>query len=227
MNAEALAQTVTTVAKSEEATDEMRVFAETTPEQVANGVGELVEKYKETGRAFTIVERPGGWRLCASPEFADWSSGLFPERKPSRLSPPALETLSIIAYRQPITKANIEAVRGVSVDGMMQKLMDRSLIKIVGRAELPGRPLLYGTTDAFLEHFGVKTVDDLPNADELRRVELPTADEGAETEAEKQLALSGVAPGVPRLEDPTPNPEAESNSEQTVSEEPEPASEEE
>ena len=100
-------------------------------------------------RAFTLTERPSGWRICALPEYAAWSRALFPAAKPSRLSPPALETLAIIAYRQPITKANMEAVRGVAVDGVLQKLMDKNLVRIAGRADLPGRPLLYETTDLF------------------------------------------------------------------------------
>ncbi len=115
--------------------------------------------------------------------------------RPERLSPPALETLAIIAYRQPITKGDIEAVRGVNVDGVLQKVIDRGLIKIGGRADLPGKPLLYETTDLFLEHFGVKDIDDLPNADELRTVHLPTAgDDEEEEEApkEEQLPLAGL-----------------------------------
>ena len=126
-----------------------------------------------------------------------------------------METLAIIAYRQPVTKGSIEAVRGVSCDGMLQKLLDRELIKIGGRAELPGRPLLYETTDLFFEHFGVKSVDELPNANELRTVELPQGEEEAspadsdpdtETEGanqaediEKQLALTSA--GVPNAEE--------------------------
>ena len=84
---------------------------------------------------------------------------LFPGPKPARLSPPALETLAIIAYRQPITRADVEAVRGVTVEGVLQNLMERGLVKISGRAELPGRPLLYETTQFFLEHFGLRNLD--------------------------------------------------------------------
>ncbi len=85
---------------------------------------------------------------------------LYPESKPARLSGPALETLALIAYRQPATRADIEAVRGVAVDGMVNSLLERGLIRIAGRAEVPGRPLLYETTRFFLEHFGLKTLDD-------------------------------------------------------------------
>jgi segregation and condensation protein B len=86
-----------------------------------------------------------------------------------------LETLAIIAYRQPITRADIEAVRGVAVDGVVQTLLDRCLIEPIGRADLPGRPQIYGTTEAFLNHFGLRSLDDLPNASELRRAVLPVA----------------------------------------------------
>jgi segregation and condensation protein B len=87
-----------------------------------------------------------------------------------------METLAIIAYRQPITRADIEAVRGVAVDGVMQTLLDRNLVRIAGRSEIAGRPLLYETSQFFMDHFGLKNLDDLPNASELRRVALPTAE---------------------------------------------------
>lgn len=158
---------------------------------IRGAIDELIAHYEKDGRAFTIAERPHGWRLCAKADYAEWCRALFPGKKVQRLSQPALETLAIIAYRQPITKAGIEAVRGVSVDAMVQQLVDKGLIKIEGRAELPGKPLLYGTTDSFLDHFAVKNLDELPNAQELRRVKLPSAPEeqaGAAIE-EKQLSL--------------------------------------
>jgi segregation and condensation protein B len=181
-----------------------------TDEQVRAALEELAAHYEQDGRSFTIVERSTGWRLCARGEFGEWCRALYPGRKPSRLSGPALETLAIIAYRQPITKSAIEAVRGVSVDAMVQQLLDRNLLKIDGRAELPGRPLLYSTTDLFLDHFGIRHLDDLPNAAELRRVKLPTSEEtaiadaaakGTESEPAKpeegtpELALTGKGEG--------------------------------
>lgn len=165
--------------------DEEKVAMEAvTDEQIRETLNELIAHYEKDGRAFTVVERSTGWRLAAKSELAEWCRALYPNKKPARLSPPALETLAIIAYRQPITKSAIEAVRGVSVDTMMQQLLDRGLVKIEGRAELPGRPLLYGTTDQFLDHFGIRQIDDLPNAAELRRVKLPTAAEEAPPPAE-------------------------------------------
>ncbi len=146
---------------------------------VRGAIETLVQQYRESGRAFTLEERAAGWRIFTRADHGRWVRGLFPDRKPQRLSQPALETLAIIAYRQPITKSAIEAVRGVSVDGPIQKLLDHNVVRIAGRADLPGRPLLYETTDLFLEHFGIKSVEDLPNSSELRRVALPQAEEEA------------------------------------------------
>ncbi|MEN3942279.1 SMC-Scp complex subunit ScpB [Prosthecobacter sp. SYSU 5D2] len=167
---------------------------------IREAIDQLVAHYEQDGRAFTIVERSHGWRLCAKVDYVEWCRALYPGKKVQRLSQPALETLAIIAYRQPITKAGVEAVRGVSVDAMVQQLVDRGLVKIEGRADLPGRPLLYGTTDAFLDHFAVRTLDELPNAAELRRVKLPTADTeqpGASAPEETQLSLGSTESAAP------------------------------
>lgn len=191
--------------------EELQALAEMNEDAVTAAIVELNRHYENTGRAFLCAERAKGWKIYTHPDYAAFVRQLFPDRKPSRMSGPAMETLAIIAYRQPVTKASIEAVRGVSCDGMLQKLLDRELIKIGGRAELPGRPLLYETTDLFFEHFGVKSVDELPNANELRTVELPQGEEevnpedsdqeaalegsGQAEDIEKQLALTSA--GVP------------------------------
>lgn len=177
--------------ESEEA-EEWRKVSQTRVEQVIDELGEL---YIESGRAMQLIEGASGWRFVTRPEYADFVRALLPGMRPERLSPPALETLAIIAYRQPITKADIEAVRGVAVDGVLQKIIERGLVKIGGRADLPGRPLLYETTDLFLEHFGVRSLDELPNASELRNVPLPSAKAGEENEdgstpKEEQLRLA-------------------------------------
>ena len=162
-------------------------------DDVTTAIQTLNHHYEQSERAFSILERPNGWKIYTKPAFGDFVRQLFPGRKPERLSGPAMETLAIIAYRQPVTKAAIEAVRGVSCDGMLQKLLDRDLIRIGGRAELPGRPLLYETTELFFEHFGIRSIDELPNANELRRVKLPEApQENPAPDAEQQLALSAV-----------------------------------
>jgi segregation and condensation protein B len=180
--------------------EEKAALESVTDEEVRAALDALAAHYEQDGRSFTIVERSTGWRLCARGEFGEWCRALYPGRKPSRLSGPALETLAIIAYRQPITKSAIEAVRGVSVDAMVQQLLDRNLLKIDGRAELPGRPLLYSTTDLFLDHFGIRHLDELPNAAELRRVKLPTPEETAVADA----APSGDATEPAKSEDATP-----------------------
>jgi segregation and condensation protein B len=150
-------------------------FAKTTEAQVAAALEQLKIEYVQQGHAFQLAEKAEGWQLVSDPAYAPWVRQLFPVTKPARLTPPSLETLAIVAYRQPITRADIEAVRGVAVDGVLQNLMERGLVKISGRAEVPGRPLLYETTQFFLEHFGLRDLDELPNAEELRTRYLPTA----------------------------------------------------
>ena len=138
-------------------------------------LNELEADCRDPSRVYELRETASGWQLVTKAGFAPWLRQLFPEFRSARLSSPALETLAIIAYRQPITRADIEAVRGVAVDGVVQTLLDRGLIKIAGRAEVPGRPLLYETTQHFMDHFGLKNLDELPNAAELRRMHLPVA----------------------------------------------------
>jgi segregation and condensation protein B len=168
-------------------------FAKTTEAQVAAALEELKVGYIEQGRAFQLAEKADGWQLVSDPAYAPWIRQLFPAVKPARLTPPSLETLAIIAYRQPITRADVEAVRGVAVDGVLQNLMERGLVKISGRADVPGRPLLYETTQFFLEHFGLRDLDELPNAEELRSRYLPTA-------PRKDTPAEAAAPAAPAAE---------------------------
>ncbi len=172
-------------------------FAKTTEAQVAAGLEQLKIEYIELSRAFQLAERVEGWQLVSDPAYASWVRQLFPAVKPARLTPPSLETLAIVAYRQPITRADIEAVRGVAVDGVLQNLMERGLVKIAGRAEVPGRPLLYETTQFFLEHFGLRNLDELPNAEELRKRYLPIA----ERKEPATLAETETAPAEPATQD--------------------------
>ncbi|MDA7930205.1 SMC-Scp complex subunit ScpB [Akkermansiaceae bacterium] len=180
---------------------DLNALAEIGEDEVKAALAELNKIYEKSGRSFVVAERSKGWKIYTRADFAGFVKLLFPGRKPERLSPPAMETLAIIAYRQPVTKSALEAVRGVSCDGMLQKLLDRELVKISGRADLPGRPLLYATTELFLEHFGITDIEDLPNIGELRKVELPDGTEDEEDkkqettsaeDAETQLALSAV-----------------------------------
>jgi segregation and condensation protein B len=143
--------------------------------EVVGALEQLKIEYVEQERAFQLNEKAEGWQLVTDPRYAPWVRALFPMPKPARLSAPALETLAIIAYRQPITRADVEAVRGVNVDGVLQTLMERGFVKISGRAEIPGRPLVYETTQFFLDHFGLRSLDELPNVEELRTRHLPVA----------------------------------------------------
>lgn len=158
-------------------------FARVKDAEVAAALEQLKVEYIEQGRAFQLIEKAEGWQLATDPAFSRWVRQLFPAPKPARLSAPALETLAIIAYRQPITRADVEAVRGVNIDGVLQTLMERGLVKIAGRAEIPGRPLLYETTQFFLDHFGLRNLEELPNIDELRKRNLPAAASVAASES--------------------------------------------
>ncbi len=129
---------------------------------IEKAVGELVEKYSGDLYSFSLVQVAGAYRFATKREFAPWLAKLNKEKLKRKLSPPALETLAIIAYKQPITKAEIEAIRGVNVDYIIGALLEKDLITIKGRADVPGRPMIYGTTDSLLEYFGLNTIDDLP-----------------------------------------------------------------
>ena len=166
-------------------------FARTTESQVAAALEQLKIEYIEQQRAFQLVEKAEGWQLASDPAYAHWVRQLVPTPKPARLTAPALETLAIIAYRQPIMRADVEAVRGVTIEGVLQTLMERGLVKIAGRAEIPGRPLLYATTQFFLDHFGLRNLDELPNVEELRTRHLPVSAPGPAT-------VAGVADAGPQ-----------------------------
>jgi segregation and condensation protein B len=158
-------------------------------------IDELGAECAHPSRAYELRETAAGWQLVTKPQFSPWLRQLFPEYRSARLSAPAMETLAIIAYRQPITRADIEAIRGVAVDGVLQTLLDRGLVKISGRAEVPGRPLLYETTQNFMDHFGLRNLDELPNVMELRKVRLPIASDPATAgSADTPSALATAEP---------------------------------
>jgi len=154
-----------------------------------------------------LVEGPSGWRLVTHPRFARWVRLLRNEPPPVRLTPSSLETLAVVAYRQPATRAEIEQIRGVSAEAGLTKLIERDLVYIVGRADLPGRPIQYGTTETFLEFVGIKSLDELPASDVLspRQIDawLQTsnnpraagdADMGLDETEEEQLSLQQATP---------------------------------
>jgi segregation and condensation protein B len=193
---------------AEDAEDEtVRAFRKVRADDLTPLLEQLADHYAEASRSYRLVCVAGAWQFVTQPDFAPWLRALIGEKaRPPRLSQPALETLAIIAYRQPLTRAEIEQIRGVSVDGVMQTLLERGLVEAVGRAEVVGRPITYGTTGTFLEYFGLRDLDGLPAADELRRIPvekppgLVTADPGLATTPPEQLtleqatALPAVAP---------------------------------
>ena len=134
---------------------------------IKDAISALNEQYDAQSRAFRVEEISGGYRLMTCPEHAPVVAAMHRSRATTRLSKPALETLSIIAYRQPITRAELESIRGVACGEVVRTLMDRRLVKITGRAEELGRPMLYGTTRQFLDTFGLASVKDLPKPEEL------------------------------------------------------------
>lgn len=142
------------------------VFGDVTKDDIKNSLNSLNVTYEKNRSGLTIIQVAGGYRMTTRPELYPWLTRLA-RLRPARLSRPALETLAIIAYRQPITKAEIEAIRGVAVDGVIKTLVERGLIRILGRKREVGRPILYGTSRIFLEHFGFRDLSELPSLPEV------------------------------------------------------------
>ncbi len=138
-------------------------------DRIKTALAELGREYDYLERAFALVEVAGGWRLRTRPEMAFWLRKLK-RQSATRLSRAALETLAIIAYKQPVLKAEIERIRGVEVSGVLRMLMEKDLVRVVGRKDLPGRPLIYGTTKRFLEVFDLKDLSDLPTLEEMQEL---------------------------------------------------------
>jgi segregation and condensation protein B len=159
-----------------------------TPAAVRETVAQLNRLYRESGRAFEIVEVAGGYKMLTLPEFNNYVRRLLRSRTRERLSQAALETLAIVAYRQPITRAEIDNIRGVDSGPLLRAMVDRGLIRIIGRQESLGHPLLYGTTKLFLELFGLKDLESLPKADELAKM---TAEEVAKEDLGEAPAAGG------------------------------------
>ena len=147
---------------------QIRSYVEgTTVKEIQKMVDELNLEYKQTNRAFHVLRVGGGFQMVSRESYAPWVSKLFQGRRKSRLSQAALETLSVVAFKQPVSKSEIDGIRGVHSDAVLRTLLERKLITISGRAEGPGRPLLYGTTREFLRYFGVNAIDDLPKPREI------------------------------------------------------------
>ena len=149
-------------------TDELATLdAEASPAALQAALDELREHYNVDGHAVELVDAGGGWQILTRPEYTEAIERAQMAVRPRRLSPAALETLAIVAYRQPIGRAEVEEIRGVDVGSVLKSLHERGLIDVVGRSEALGRPLLYGTTDAFLEQFALRHLEELPRTDEL------------------------------------------------------------
>jgi len=131
---------------------------------------ELRDEYNHSNRSFQIIEIANGFQMCTRPEYSDWIKKFYTRQIATKLSQAALETLAIVAYKQPITRAEVEEVRGVNSDGVLNGLMKKGLIKISGRKPSPGRPLLFVTTDEFLKQFGLKNLSELPIEDEIEQI---------------------------------------------------------
>jgi segregation and condensation protein B len=145
---------------------------------IRQAIQELNAEYTAAHRAFQVQEVAGGYQLVTVPEVAPWVKRALERPKPDVVSTAALETLAIIAYRQPITKAEIEAIRGVDVSASLDTLLERQFVRIAGRKDSPGRPFLYGTTSEFLRHFGLKSLEALPSLN-LPLIKEPTAESAA------------------------------------------------
>ncbi len=138
-----------------------------TATQIREAMEQLDAELRESNDVCRVLQGPEGFRLVVSPAYADWVRLLRGEVRPQRLSPAALETLAIVAYRQPVTRAEMEAIRGVSVESALLRLQEIELVAVTGRADLPGRPLQYGTTDKFLDFSGLRSLGELPASDVL------------------------------------------------------------
>ncbi len=143
------------------------VFGNLQPSEIRLKLEELKSEYEESNRGIRIMEVAGGFRMITFSGFAQFIKKLYKERHTERLSKPALETLAIVAYKQPVTKSEIELLRNVNIDGVIKSLVDKSLIRIAGRKKAPGRPYVFSTSRQFLEYFGLKSLEELPKMEEF------------------------------------------------------------
>jgi len=148
------------------------LFADLEPSQIRSILEEIKSEYGSQKRGIRIVEVAGGFQMVTAAELANFLKKFYKVQRKERLSRPALETLAIIAYKQPVTKLQIQSIRGVDVNGIVNNLKDLGIIRIVGRRRAPGRPFLYGTSRQFLEYFGLKSLEDLPKIEDFPKMEV-------------------------------------------------------
>lgn len=186
-------------ASQDETAPEAAAYRKVKEADLAPVLQTLQAEHEAAGRSYRLWCVAGAWQFVSEARYAPWLRALLGRKaRPPRLSQPGIETLTIIAYRQPATRAEIEQIRGVSVDGVMQTLLERGLVEAVGRAEVIGRPVTYGTTPAFLEYFGLRALEDLPAAEELRRIPV-----------QKPEALATVDPGLSTAPPDAPVPQVD------------------
>ena len=177
------------------------LFEDVEQERIEAQLDSLGRGYDGRGAGIMLAEVAGGYQLATRPEHVLWIRKFKSVKVSSKLSRPALETLAIVAYKQPITRTEVEAIRGVNIGGIMRNLMERRLVKIVGKKDVPGKPMMYGTTPEFLQYFGMKDLSSLPTLKEFQ--ELETAEEvmeelpagGADAVAEDNVPQDEAAPG--------------------------------
>ena len=236
MTAAELRDLCRTTAENYEGVREHKPLVKPSSKKIEEELEKLATQHEEAGRSYRLICVAGAWQFVTHADYAPWVRTLVGQKpRPPKLSQPALETLSIVAYRQPLTRAEAEQIRGVSVDGVVQTLLERGLIEQRGRAEVIGRPMTYGTTPQFLEYFGLKSLEDLPAAPELQRIvverpealqtvdpELETVSDDSEqsetpeanaTETSEEQPPSNESEDAESTETPEPNEEAEGQAE--------------
>lgn len=174
------------------------LIGEVSENQVVEAFRGLAAEIDALNRSFQIVEVAEGWQFVTRPDYHTWVKALYKVVVTTRLTKPALEVLAIIAYKQPVTRAEVEAIRGVDVSSILQNLLQKKMIRILGRAEAAGRPLLYGTTREFLLHFGLKSLSDLPRVSEIQ--DLAGGEEKVMKEMESELRRRQAKLGLLPLE---------------------------
>lgn len=177
-----------------------QVLTDVTPTQVTKAVEALNLRYEQAGTSFRVREIAGGYQYYVLPDYSGYVDELFTRRRKMRLTRAALESAAIVAYRQPVTKAEIEHIRGVASDAVLQNLLEKNMVTIVGRAKTVGKPLQYGTTDEFLKFFGLASLEALPRMEEIEEMlaatqsrdqtELELKDELAETALHLKLNVA-------------------------------------
>lgn len=174
-----------------------RVVDELDRDSIAQLIRELQQEYDSARRSFQIIEIANGFQMCTRNEYASWIKKFYTTEISTRLSVSALEALAVIAYKQPVTRAEVEEIRGVNSDSVLRTLLERNLIKVIGRKQTPGKPMIYGTTMEFLIHFGLRDLSELPSVDEIERMlGTPQALESPRTRGSEQRGDTGASAPV-------------------------------